>query len=299
LRTLDGENGFRVVGSDFELSGHSVASAGDINGDGFDDIIVGAPATDPYGNALGNSYVVFGQAKGFGARIDLADLDGSNGFKLVGESRGDKTGQAVASAGDVNGDGLADLIVGAMGADPHGTESGASYVVFGREPDAAVTRAGTDASQNLVGGSFDDALNGRGGDDHLFGHAGNDVLRGGDGADRVIGGAGTDKLIRGSGNDTFVFAALSDSPGDGTRDHIVDFAAGDRIDLTGIETQTGVDLSFVGAAAFSHTAGELRQVTSAGGTATVVLGDTNGDGRADFQIVLPGHHTLSAGDFIL
>ena len=59
-------------------------------------------------------------------------LDGSNGFKLSGVAAGDFSGCSVASAGDVNGDGFADLIVGALRADPHGNNSGASYVVFGK-----------------------------------------------------------------------------------------------------------------------------------------------------------------------
>ena len=68
----------------------------------------------------------------FPANIDLSSLDGTNGFKLSGAAAGDLSGVSVASAGDVNGDGFADLIVGAYGADPNGTDSGASYVVFGK-----------------------------------------------------------------------------------------------------------------------------------------------------------------------
>ena len=68
----------------------------------------------------------------FPANIDLSSLDGTNGFKLSGVAADDRSGRSVASAGDVNGDGFADLIVGANGADPHGDHSGASYVVFGK-----------------------------------------------------------------------------------------------------------------------------------------------------------------------
>ena len=66
------------------------------------------------------------------SNIDLSSLNGSNGFKLSGVAGADSTGFSVASAGDVNGDGFADLIIGAPGTDPHGSYSGASYVVFGR-----------------------------------------------------------------------------------------------------------------------------------------------------------------------
>ena len=134
-RLLDGTNGFRLDGIDAgDGSGGSVASAGDVNGDGFGDLIIGAPGADPGGNnAAGESYVVFGRASGFGASLDLATLDGSNGFRLDGIDVGDYSGASVASAGDVNGDGFDDLIIGASGADPGGVSSaGESNVVFGR-----------------------------------------------------------------------------------------------------------------------------------------------------------------------
>ena len=101
-----------------ERSGFSVASAGDVNGDGFDDVIVGAPAASSLnGSSSGASYVVFGKATGFASNINLSSLDGSNGFKLSGTAYSDGSGVSVASAGDVNGDGFGDLIVGASGAD--------------------------------------------------------------------------------------------------------------------------------------------------------------------------------------
>jgi hypothetical protein len=62
----------------------SVSNAGDVNGDGFDDVIVGAAGADPNGNSSGSSYVVFGKASGFSATMDLSSLDGSNGFRLDG-----------------------------------------------------------------------------------------------------------------------------------------------------------------------------------------------------------------------
>ena len=97
-----------------------------------------------------------------------------------------------ASAGDVNDDGFADLIVGARFASG---ASGASYVVFGKLPDTAVNRTGTDAAQTLAGGDFNDTLAGLGGDDTLYGNGGNDTLDGGTGNDTMLGGAGNDTYV--------------------------------------------------------------------------------------------------------
>ena len=131
LSTLNGTTGFRLSGAAAgDSSGVSVASAGDVNGDGFADVIVGASLADPNGSGSGASYVVFGKAGGFASNVGLSSLDGSTGFRLSGAAAGDLSGISVASAGDVNGDGFTDLIVGAIGADPNG--SGASYVVFGK-----------------------------------------------------------------------------------------------------------------------------------------------------------------------
>ncbi|MDO8262694.1 MAG: integrin alpha, partial [Gallionella sp.] len=132
LANLDGSNGFRLDGVEGDLSGRSVSNAGDVNGDGFDDVIVGAAGADPNGNSSGSSYVVFGKASGFDATMELSSLDGSNGFRLDGVAAYDYSGSPVSNAGDVNGDGFDDLIVGAWSADPNDVDSGSSYVMFGK-----------------------------------------------------------------------------------------------------------------------------------------------------------------------
>ena len=132
LSWLDGTNGFQINGeAAYDQSGASVASAGDVNGDGFDDLIIGARGADLNGSYSGATYVVFGSGSGFDATLELSALDGTNGFQINGEAGFDLAGQSVASAGDVNGDGFDDLIVGAGSADPNGDYSGAAYVVFG------------------------------------------------------------------------------------------------------------------------------------------------------------------------
>ena len=134
LSSLNGVNGFRLDGEAVgDRSGRSVSAAGDINGDGIDDLIVGAYAAVPNGiQYSGSSYVVFGQSTPFAATLALSSLNGSNGFRLDGEAVSDLSGRSVSGAGDINGDGIDDLIVGAFFADPNGNNSGSSYVVFGR-----------------------------------------------------------------------------------------------------------------------------------------------------------------------
>ena len=109
LSSLDGNNGFRMDGViDHGILGRSVSGAGDINGDGFDDVIIGASGAH-------TNYVVFGKAAGFNATFDLPTLDGSNGFRLD-PPVGDSSGFSVSDAGDVNGDDFDDVIVGSSSA---------------------------------------------------------------------------------------------------------------------------------------------------------------------------------------
>ena len=107
--------------------GFSVAGAGDFNRDGFADVIVGAYHNDAGGADAGRAYVYFGGAR----PDDRADL------VLTGEAAGDAFGYSVAGMGDANGDGFADIIVGAYGNDAGGSAAGRAYVYFGGSaPDA-------------------------------------------------------------------------------------------------------------------------------------------------------------------
>lgn len=117
-----------------DYSGFSVSGAGDINGDGFDDLIIGAyKANDSNGYSTGSSYVVFGHSLGFPSVMNLADLNGSNGYRLDGSAPANQFGRSVSGAGDINGDGIDDVIIGAPFANLNDTQSGSTYVVFGRE----------------------------------------------------------------------------------------------------------------------------------------------------------------------
>ena len=182
LSSLDGSNGFVLNGIDAgDASGISVGAAGDVNGDGIDDIIVGANA--PNTNNPGEAYVIFGSDSGFPASIELSSLDGSNGFTILGSNSGDQAGIAVSSAGDINGDGIDDVIIGASTADPNGDKSGKSYVIFGRADgfDASIELSSLDGSNGFAlsgvsegdysGGSVSAAgdINGDGFDDIIIG----------------------------------------------------------------------------------------------------------------------------------
>jgi Ca2+-binding RTX toxin-like protein len=182
LSDLDGRNGFVLNGiAAYDYSGMSVSGAGDINGDGIDDLIIGAPYADPNGDRSGASYVVFGHDQGFAANLDLSSLNGSNGFVLNGMAAGDRSGHSVSGAGDINGDGIDDLIIGAPYADPSGNDSGESYIVFGRDQGFA-------ASLNLsnLNGSNGFVLNGMAAGDR----SGHSVSGAGD-----INGDGVDDLL--------------------------------------------------------------------------------------------------------
>ena len=187
-----GVGGFVINGqSARDWSGGSVAAAGDVNGDGLADLIVGAMAADPAtGVNAGRSYLVFGKTGG--GAVELSNVfGGSGGFVIIGQAAGDLSGASVSAAGDVNGDGLADLLVGAGSSDAAaGADSGRSYLIFGASSGAfnqtAVDQLGDSSANLLTGSSSADALVGGAGDDTLIGAGGADVLLGGAGADTLV-----------------------------------------------------------------------------------------------------------------
>ena len=310
-----------IGGAAYDRSGISVASAGDVNGDGFDDLIVGAFNADPNGTNSGASYVVFGKSAGFTSSIQLSGLDGSTGFKLSGAASGDKAGYSVASAGDVNGDGFDDLIVGAKWADSPFTYAGASYVVFGKATGFAANlnlstldgsagfRLSGAATDDYSGGSVASAgdVNGDGYDDLIISAHGSDAGFPSSGASYVVFGKasgftanialgsldGTSgfRLRGGAGGDQsgVSVASAGDVNGDGYDDLIVgapsasNFAGkayvvfgkasgfGADIDLSGLDGNNGFRLSGL---TFANMAG--RSVASAG--------DVNGDGYDDLIV---------------
>ena len=159
---------------------------------------------------------------------------------------------------------------------------------------------GGEGADTLQGGLGGDTLSGDNGADKLVGDEGSDSLNGGAGADTLEGGAGADTLAGGAGADMFVFrdGDLSKTP-----DRILDFSRndGDKISLQAIDANTTLagdqKFAFIGTAAFHKIAGELHMEVAGG--VTTLTGDTNGDGLADFSLVVPGAGTLVAADFLL
>ena len=203
-----------------------------------------------------------------------------------------------------------DTLVGGNGIDLLFGDSGNDSLLGGVDADVLYGGTGDDS---LFGDSGDDVLSGGSGHDALFGGISNDLLRGDVGNDGLFGSSGNDTLIGGIGRDTleggagadlFVFASLTDSSSSGYRDTINDFGRGaDRIDLSGIDANTALAgdqaFAFLGKTAFSGVAGQLIFRTISGTQDSLVLGDVDGDGTADFSVRMLGVQLFSAGDFVL
>jgi Ca2+-binding RTX toxin-like protein len=195
---LDGSNGFSITGGGSTV----VEDAGDFNGDGYADLIIGAKNAN---DSAGAAYLVYGSAGGFGASIDVTALDGYNGFKIDGVDAGDLTGSSAVGAGDVNGDGYDDLLIGAFGASPNGVNAaGSAYIVYGHDMRSQVSYQGTTDddvhtgtldAEVMIGGLGNDTLTGGGGADVIRTGVGDDAIHVADTAFRnVDGGGGTDAL---------------------------------------------------------------------------------------------------------
>ena len=316
-----GSAGFRIYSPPVpdDGAGRSVAGAGDVDGDGFDDVVVGAPYTGD-NDKTGAAYVVFGSASP--TDVDLTSL-GSAGFRMDGAAAGDQAGASVSGAGDVDADGFDDVIVGAIQADNNGrSESGSAYVVFGSASPPGVVDLATLGSAGF-------RIDGAAGTDFAGGSvAGAGDVNGDSSDDVVVGAAGADSayVVFGSSSRTSVDLASLGSAGfriDGA-------AAGDQVGYSvsgaGDVDADGFDDVIVGAWGADNNAREdsgsayvvfgsaspaavvdLASLGSAGfridgaaagdeaGDSVSGAGDVNGDGRDD---VIVGAYAASNNDRI-
>ena len=119
---------FQFVGeTNGDYAGYSVSNAGDVDGDGLGDILIGAFGDDDGANAAGKSYLILGASLGNSSTIDLSTAD----YAFVGENWADYSGYFLSSAGDVDGDGLDDILIGAHYNDDGGSDIGKSYLILG------------------------------------------------------------------------------------------------------------------------------------------------------------------------
>ena len=117
-----------------DFSGYSVSGAGDVNGDGLDDLVIGSYYASRNGKTnAGTSYVIFGSPMlGSIGTIELSNLTNPVGLVINGAASNDFSGYSVSGAGDVNGDGLDDLVIGGYYASRNGKAyAGVSYVILG------------------------------------------------------------------------------------------------------------------------------------------------------------------------
>lgn len=283
-----GVGGFTLNGQQSrDYAGFAVEGAGDVNGDGLDDVLIGAYGANPMGDASGRSYLVFGKTDN--ALVSLnAVANGDGGFALDGEVGKDYSGFSVAGAGDVDGDGLADVMTGSFGNDAKGDGAGRSYVVFGGDYTNVVrdiggpgpdNLAGTDAAEIFVAGRGDDTITGQGGADIFYCGAGDDTVRIGDLAfRRVDGGEGVDTLLLLEAGLELDLTARPDN--DLVRVEVVDLSDGGHTLVLGLRDLLALT-----------TSGHVLTVTGSQGN---VEADLGGAGFAD-QGEVGGFHVYSDG----
>jgi hypothetical protein len=314
-----GARGYRIDGAATnDRSGGSVSEIGDANGDGRPDFAIGAiGAANNARAASGSTYVIFGQATP--TNVDLVAL-GNRGYRIDGAVANDSSGGSVAGIGDTNGDGRADLAIGALSASNNGRSgSGSTYVVFGQAAPtnldlvALGTRgyridgAAANDSSGRVAGIGD--TNGDGRPDLAVGALGaSNNGRAASGSTYVIFGQTTATdldlaalgtrgyRIDGAASGNFsgnAVAGIGDTNGDGRPDLAIGAPAannsrtssGSTYVIFGHATPSNIDLAALGTRGFridGAAAGEFSADVVAG------IGDTNGDGRPDFAISATG-----------
>jgi len=163
---------------DGDASGCSVCSAGDVNGDGYDDILIGANSNDEGGTDAGQTYLFFGRSTGYQMGIPLSSADAS----FIGEVAGDEAGADISSAGDVNGDGYDDILIGASLNNEGGNKAGQTYLILGKPTGWSIDTPLSSADASFIGEASEDYSGGSvssGGDVNADGY--DDILIGASG----------------------------------------------------------------------------------------------------------------------
>jgi len=293
---------------------------GDINDDGLSDIIIGMPQNDDAGSNRGQVYIIFGKTSGWQKNVDLSQADAS----FRGEYNGDWLGRYADCGGDVNGDGIDDLVMGASVNDENGVDSGQVYIVFGKTNGWAMDTNVSTADASLLGESGGDSagislaiapdMNGDGIDEVLIGAANND--RGGNLAGsaylvlgRKIADWKMDMTLASKANASWygegiqdAFGYLLDGLGDVNGDGFGDIVIGayrnraNGVDAgqayiifgrksgwgTNVNISTGLNASYVGEATGDYA-----------GRGVAGPGDVNGDGLNDILIGSPDNDEVA------
>ena len=273
----------------FDLFGISVSSAGDVNGDSYSDVIVGALFNDAGGNEAGRAYVYFGG----NIMNNVADII------FTGEATGDSFGNSVSAAGDMNGDGFSDVIIGAYGNNTGGADAGRAYVFYGGivSDTIADLKFTGEAAGDQFGYSVSDAgdVNGDGFNDVIVGAIFNDAGAANAGRAYVfLGGISpdtfTDVTLTGAAStDNFGYSVSSagDVNGDGLSDVIVGAPFNDAGG-----TNTGRANIFFGGSSMNNFADVTITGSATGdvlGYSVSAAGNINNDGFNDVITGAPGN----------
>lgn len=294
-----------------------------LHGFGGDDLLHGSDGDDLLDGGAGRDHL-FG-----GAQADLL-YGGDGNDTLIGDT-GDDWLVGGAGRDRLDGGEGADTMIGGLGDDRYvvdhagdairgevgysqggGIDTVESWISFhlggpeDRSRNLEILRLQGDVDLTGHGAAAPEALVGNFGHNRLDGGGGTDVLNGKQGNDTLIGGLGADSLVGEHGADVFLIRSAAESrPGQDNRDFINGFvrAQGDRLDLSGVDadSRTAINdpFTFIGDAAFSGVAGQLRVFTFGGNAFCIVEADVDGDGAADMQVFVNGIAQLVVGDFVL